>query len=161
LHYLRYLAQRPGVEVGALQLSAAVAGHAGVVLPDSDAGEVVDDQALAMYRDRLREIDGDLAEAESWADQGRVERLRREREALLDEVSSATGLAGRRRRVGSTNERARVAVRKAIAATLDRVERQDPALGRLLRDTVITGTTCRYDPDPARPVTWVFDRSGR
>jgi soluble cytochrome b562 len=161
LHYLRHLAQRPGVEVGALQLSAAVAGHARVVLPDSDAGEVVDDQALAMYRDRLREIDGDLDEAESWADQGRVERLRREREALLDEVSSATGLAGRRRRVGSTNERARVAVRKAIAATLDRVERQDPALGRLLRDTVTTGTTCRYDPDPARPVTWVFDRSGR
>ena len=56
----------------------------------------------------------------------------------------------------SANERARVAVRKAIASAMDRIEHHDPALARLLRDTVHTGASCRYDPDPARPVTWLL-----
>ncbi len=53
---------------------------------------------------------------------------------------------------------ARVAVRKAVVAVIDRIEQLDPALGRLLRDTVRTGTVCRYDPDPARPVRWLLDQ---
>ena len=36
-----------------------------------------------------------------------------------------------------------------------------PALGRLLRDTVRTGTVCRYDPDPTRPVRWLLDEPDR
>ncbi len=84
--------------------------------------------------------------------------LRLEREALLHEVGAAAGLAGRRRRFGSAGERARVAVQKAIAAAVTRIEHHDPALARLLRDTVRTGATCRYDPDPARQVSWLLDR---
>ena len=72
-------------------------------------------------------------------------------------MGAATGLACRWRRFGSADERARVAVRKAISAALARVARQDPALARLLRDTVRTGAVCRYDPDPARPVRWILD----
>jgi len=97
--------------------------------------------------------------ARDWADEARVTRLGLEREALLREVGAATGLAGRRRRFGSADERARVAVRKAISAALARVAQQDAALARLFRDTVRTGTVCRYDPDPARPVTWILDGS--
>ena len=48
-------------------------------------------------------------------------------------------------------------MRKAIAATLELIEASDASLGRLLRDTVHTGATCRYEPDPARRVTWVLD----
>jgi len=33
----------------------------------------------------------------------------------------------------------------------------DPSVGRLLLDTVSTGTVCRYDPDPGRPTRWVLD----
>jgi len=76
---------------------------------------------------------------------------------LLDQLAVATGLGGRRRSTGSTTERARVAVRKAVAAAVARIERDDQAVGRLLRDTVRTGTACRYDPDPARPVRWLVD----
>ncbi|MET7457638.1 hypothetical protein ABZT03_38475 [Streptomyces sp. NPDC005574] len=62
----------------------------------------------------------------------------------------------------ATDERARVAVRKAIAAAPDRIQRHDPTLARLLRETIRTGASCRYDPDPGRPVTWLLDppRSG-
>jgi hypothetical protein len=54
-----------------------------------------------------------------------------------------------------------VAVRKAITAAIGRIGETDPALGRLLRDTVLTGGSCRYDPDPARPVRWVLDGGDR
>jgi hypothetical protein len=152
LHYLRLLIERPGVDVAAAELAAAVTGAPAVA--DSGAGEVIDRQALAAYRQRLADLDGELDEAQSWADEARLARLRLEREALLREVRAAAGLAGRSRRFGSAGERARVAVRKAIAAALDRIGQHDPALARLLRDTVRTGAACRYDPDPARPVRW-------
>lgn len=155
LRYLRELARHPGADVAALDLAAA--GQGGAVLAESPAGEVADTRALAAYRRRLRDIDAELDEARDWADEARVTRLELEREALLREVGAATGLAGRRRRFGSADERARVAVRKAISAALARVGEQDAALARLFRDTVRTGAACRYDPDPARPVTWVLD----
>ena len=157
LHYLRELARHPGADVAALELAAA--GQGGAVLAESPAGEVADTRALAAYRRRLRDIDAELDEARDWADEARVTRLGLEREALLREVGAATGLAGRRRRFGSADERARVAVRKAISAALARVAQRDAALARLFRDTVRTGAACRYDPDPARPVTWILDGS--
>jgi hypothetical protein len=157
LRYLRELARRPGADVAALELAAA--SHGVGVLAESPAGEMADARALAAYRRRLRDIDADLDEARDWSDEARVTRLGLEREALLREVGAATGLAGRRRRFGSADERARVAVRKAISAALARVAQEDAALARLFRDTVRTGAVCRYDPDPARPVTWILDGS--
>jgi hypothetical protein len=41
-----------------------------------------------------------------------------------------------------------------------RIAAVDPPSGRLLRDTVSTGTACRYDPDPGRPTTWVLTGPG-
>jgi hypothetical protein len=57
----------------------------------------------------------------------------------------------------SADERARVAVRKAIAAAVARIGAVDAGVERLLRDTVVTGSACRYDPDPGRPVRWVLE----
>jgi hypothetical protein len=156
LHYLRFLLQRPGVEVSALELSSVVGGGAVVVEQRSvEAGG--DRRALAAYRTRLQEIDDEFDEATSWSDTARVERLQRERDALLREVGSAAGLGGRRRTTGGSVERARVAVRKAIAAALDRIEPEDPVTARLLRTTVRTGATCCYEPDPVALVTWQLD----
>jgi hypothetical protein len=161
LQYLRLLLDRPGVDVEALDLSDAVAGHAGVRVADADAGPLLDRQALAAYRRRLAELDQDLADADAWGDPHRAERLTAEREALLAQVAEATGLGGRTRATANTRERARVAVRKAITAAVSRIGETDPALGRLLRDTVVTGRSCRYEPDPGRPVRWLLDGGGR
>jgi hypothetical protein len=160
LHYLRLVLQRPGVDIAARDLSDAVAGHPGAGLVEGGAGEVLDRQALESYRRRLAEIDEDLDQARTWSDTGRVARLGEERDALLDQLRTATGLAGRHRVATSTSERARVAVRKAIATAIDRIAAVDPPSGRLLRDTVSTGTACRYDPDPGRPTTWVLTGPG-
>jgi hypothetical protein len=157
LCYLSELLARPAADVAASQLAAAGAGHAGTVITEQGAGEIADARALAAYRQRLGDLDAELAEARSWADEGRMTRLQLEREALLAELRAAAGLGGRPRRFSSADERARVAVRKAIAAALARIEDGDPGLARLLRDTVRTGTRCRYDPDPARPVSWILE----
>jgi hypothetical protein len=155
--YLQQLIRQPGVEVSALQLSDWAAGHAGSGVGEASVGEVIDRQALAAYRKRLAEIDAELAEFRQWGDAARIERLEDEREALFAEVRLATGLGGRARHVGGTTERARVAVRKAIATAIERIAEVDDGLGRLLRDCVRTGARCVYDPDPTRLVTWLTD----
>jgi hypothetical protein len=156
LHYIRHLLQRPGLDVEATELTAAVAGHPGSIISDVDA-EVIDSQALRAYRARLADIDAELTEAESWADESRASLLRLEREALLDEVGTATGLGDRRRKFSTTQERARIAVRKAIVSALSRIAEHDSSLARQLHDSVRTGSACRYDPDPARLVAWILD----
>ena len=148
--HLRRLLRHPGTDIAATDL-------AGGTVTDTSTAEVADHRALAAYRARLRALDADLAEAASWGDEGRRSRLGLEREALLAELRAATGLGGRPRRFPAAQERARVAVRKAVAAALQRIETHDPGLARLLRDTVRTGAFCRYEPDPARPVSWLLD----
>jgi hypothetical protein len=154
--YLRLLLQHPDNEIETLELSAAVAGNPGQ-LRQSGLGEVLDRQALAAYRKRLRDLDEDLAQAGDWSDQARVAALTGERSMLLDEIAAATGLGGRSRIPAAATERARVAVRKSIAAALRRIADVDPALGRHLRDTIRTGSRCGYHPDPTRPITWILD----
>ena len=102
------------------------------------------------------ESDEDLEQARSWADLVKVERIEAEREALLRELAGATGLHGRSRTLNGSAERARVAVRKAIAAALERIDVDDPATARLLRASVRTGGVCRYDPDPDAPIEWLL-----
>ena len=157
LHYLQLLLQRPNLELPALALSDAVSGHPGERNSDTTLGPVIDRAAATSYRRRLAEIDSELDEARSWADDGRAAALATERESLLDELRGAAGLGGRLRETGGSAERARVAVRKAVAAAIARIDELDPSLSRLLRDTVTTGSTCRYAPDPDRPVEWVLD----
>jgi hypothetical protein len=147
-------------DVSSQDLSDAVPGHPRVQLADGDLGAALDPQARAAYRRRLTELDGEIAEAREWSDPARMVRLDAEREALIHERVAAAGLGGRERRTGDTRERARVAVRKALASALDRIDEVDRPLARLLRSSVTTGAYCRYEPDPGRPVRWVLDASG-
>jgi hypothetical protein len=155
--YLQHLLRQPGVEISALDLSDWAAGHAGSGVDQAPTGDLIDRQALAAYRQRLTDIDAELDDLGQWGQATRVERFEDERDALLAEIRAATGLGARARQAGGTAERARVAVRKALAAAIDRIAEVDGDLGRLLRDCVHTGTRCVYDPDPTRPVTWLTD----
>jgi hypothetical protein len=155
LHYMRYLVERPGEEIDARTLYAVVAGHGGVIVDEGDAGQMLDPTALTAYRRRLSEIGTQLDAADRRGDQAAADDLTAERDAILAELRTATGLGGRPRRTGGSAERARVAVRKAIAAALAQAGRHDPGVARLLSDSVRTGMTCRCDPSPDQPVTWI------
>lgn len=149
LEHLHALLTQPGVEVPALRLAGGVE-----TVEQSGLGEVVDAQALTAYRRRLTEIDTELDDADAAGDAARGEALTAERDALLAEVSAATGLGGRPRTSGSGAERARVTVRKAIANALDAIHAADPVVARHLDTRVRTGLRCCYEPDPDAPVEW-------
>ena len=146
LEHLHALLTRPGTEVAALRL----AGGAETV-EQAGLGEVVDAQALTAYRRRLAEIDTELDEADASGDAERGATLTTERDALLAEVSAATGLGGRLRTSGSGAERARVTVRKAIATALDTIHSADPVVARHLTMHVRTGSAVQLPARPGRP----------
>ncbi|MBW3620445.1 MAG: hypothetical protein KY461_09385 [Actinobacteria bacterium] len=124
------------------------------VRSESDLGPVLDDQAREAYRRRLAEIEEDIEDAERMGDRARVALATADRDYLVTELSRAFGLGGRRRVDGSTSERARASVTRAVRYALARVGEHHPSLGEHLEQTVHTGTYCSYVPDPRVPITW-------
>ena len=162
LSYLDLLIRNPGRELAALDIiqlaSATPAGatagtaSAGAAQPDlarrpvtaAAADDVLDARALAEYRRRLAELDDDIAEAEQWNDSERASRARTERDFLLAELASATGIHGRPRRLASESERARVNVTRAIRSAIDKIRTHDPGAAAHLDQAVRTGAYCSY-----------------
>jgi type II secretory pathway predicted ATPase ExeA len=156
LRDLRELLARPGTSIAALDLASTLgerrgARQAGLHRP-SDAGEVLDATARAAYRRRLHELEREADEADAMGDAERSARLAAERDALLAALTTAYGLGGRGRRMGSAAERARTAVTTRIRDAIRRIAQADPELGEHLSRSVRTGTFCVYDP--AAPLHW-------
>src|SRR5262249_57463664 len=86
-----------------------------------NAGERLDASARAAYRQRLQDLEAELAEANQWADTGRAEKLRGEIEFLREELSAAYGLGGRARKAADTSDRAPKAVTRRIRETIARI----------------------------------------
>jgi hypothetical protein len=99
------------------------------------------------------QLDTEIDDADEQHDLRRAELARLERQALLDELASATGLRGRDRRLGDSTERARKTVTSRIRDTISRIQRQHPDLAEHLSGTITTGTWCCYAPTakPASP----------
>ncbi len=148
---LTHLLRRPGQPVPAVELVRAAGGPRAEQV-GGDLGPVLDSAARQAYRDRLADLAQDIATAEADHDEGRLRRLRAEREFLVAELSRATGLHGRVRTARDPAERARTAVTMRIRAAIAAIEREDPVLGRHLRHAVHTGRVCVYEPDDE--VTW-------
>ncbi|RZQ61216.1 ATP-binding protein [Amycolatopsis suaedae] len=144
LRDLHTLLGQPGRDIPAVRLAG------GARPPGADP--VLDERARAAYRRRLAELDSDIEAATGRGADERAAGLDRERQALLDELRTATGLGGRPRRLGDDAERARKAVTNRIHDTLRRLDSQHPELARHLRESVTTGTACRYQP--ATPLSW-------
>ena len=164
MHHLARLLQSPGIELHALDLVLAGGRmpvtngvhDAELAIGDpSDAGPMLDAAAKAAYRERLRAIEEEIAEAERWNDPERAARIEDERQALVHELAAAVGL-GNRDRTSSTSsaERARVSVTRAIRASMGRIGDYSPRLAAHLEATIRTGTYCAYVPDPRAPITW-------
>ena len=161
---LAVLLANPGVEIHSLELAGAApeAGARGRVdrseglspMITDDAGPALDAKAKLAYRARLDTLREELEEAEAFHDPERAARLREEMDFLTQELAGAVGLGGRDRKTASNAERARVAVTKAVRATLKRIAEMDSGLGDELEATIRTGTFCSYEPDRRRPVSW-------
>lgn len=155
--YLAQLLRYPDREFHVLDLVALVGGtseEAESIDLGGDTGEVLDQRARSAYRERLRELQSELVEAEEDHDLGRMTKLRAEVDVLSDELVRASGLGGRARRTGSVAERARVNVSKRIGIAMKRIAAHHEELARYLSQTIKTGTFCSYNPDPRRRLPW-------
>lgn len=105
---------------------------------------MLDDQALRQYREQLRRLEAELAQHEDAGRQERAATARAERDRLLAQLLAATGHASRVRRFADDDERARIAVTKAIRRGIERVAAADPVIAAALRQRVQTGTYCGF-----------------
>jgi len=170
--YLAHLLRHPATEFHALDLVGGIAHHreddestwpdaeldtAGIhVATSDDAGEVLDEQAKATYRQQLAQLREELDAAKALGQVGRAEVAERDIAILTSELSRAVGLHGRNRRAASASERARQSVTKTIRAVIDRFGQSDAALGDVLSRCIRTGAFCSYEPDPDVPIAWEF-----
>jgi tetratricopeptide (TPR) repeat protein len=159
VQYIARLLRHPGAEFHCADLAAggetepARGGDASAIAAGlGDAGAVLDAPARAAYRQRLQDLEAELAEATQWADTGRAEQLGGEIEFVREELSAAYGLGGRARKAADTSDRARKAVTSRIRETIERIGKEHPALARHLENAIHTGTFCSYQPD--RPLPW-------
>ncbi|MBV9579606.1 MAG: hypothetical protein JO057_13540 [Chloroflexi bacterium] len=129
-----------------------VSGHTG---PEGRQA-VLDDAAIAAYRQRARELRAELDEASNWCDTERAAQIQRELDFLEEELLRNLGLGGGSRLMPSTGERARVSVTKAIRRAIKSIAQKHPTLAAHLVNSVKTGATCVYAPDPHSTITWSF-----
>ncbi|MFI7699067.1 hypothetical protein [Nonomuraea sp. NPDC049480] len=141
--HLAALVANPGREILAADLVAGTGSPGGESV---SAQPVLDDRARDAYRERLAQLQAEIDELEEMHDLERAAALRLEREWLVAELSAATGIGGRARRFAGSDERARIAVGKAIRRALARIAAVDPVIGEELRAAVQTGLRCCYRP---------------
>jgi hypothetical protein len=141
MQLLAKLVERPDEEIHVLALAS---GDETTSLPESSAGELLDDRARRAYRERLAALDDAIAEAEARANGARAAKLQREKEAIVAELARAVGLGGRARQAGSATERARVNVQRRVKDAIARIAEADEELGRFFESTVRTGTFCCF-----------------
>ena len=161
LQYIAHLLRHDGRELHAADLAAGVDGApSSQGAPDGgtisaglgDAGDTLDPSARAAYRQRLQDLEAELAEATEWADAGRTAKVQAEIEFVRDELSGAYGLGGKARKAADVGDRARKAVTSRIRESIDRIGKEHPALARHFENAIRTGTFCGYQPD--RPIRW-------
>nr|BFE81783.1 hypothetical protein GCM10020093_043840 [Planobispora longispora] len=145
--YLAVLVANPRYEIPAVELAAGPAPRGGAAGGGAGSAQpALDEAAMRTYRERLSLLQEEIDEHEAANDIVRAERARVERDWLIDELESATGLAGRIRNFPENGERARVAVGKAVRRAIGRIASADPILGEELRLTIRTGRLCSYQP---------------
>ena len=146
---IAFLLSRPGTPVPAIEL----VGVPGAPDPSRVRGApTLDERARREIRDRLRDLDAEIDDAETVHDRERAARAREQRQALAEAVAKDLGLGGRARRLDDPLERARKTVSTRIRRAIAQIEGAHPELGRHLDRSVDTGTWCAYRP--AETVTW-------
>jgi hypothetical protein len=146
--HLAVLLANPGTEVPSVELAAGVAALArrntSARLSDQP---VLDRAAIQQYRQRLEVLRTGIERLESGGQPNLAAEARAEHAWLTAELAAATGLSGRTRRFSDSQERARLAVGRAIRRAVARIAHEDPAFGEHLRHHVRTGVRCVYHAD--------------
>ncbi|MFH1731566.1 MAG: hypothetical protein ABIF82_07935 [Planctomycetota bacterium] len=172
LEYIAHVLANPGktTSVMSLQNAAAVASPSGGQMLvswnlDGSGGPagggsyglrseelVTDAAALKECKERLRDLEEEIEQAEAENNEGLVCGLKEERAKLVQYVQAGAGLRGRLRKVADSREKARKAVSNAISRAISVIFKHHDVLGRHLRNAIRTGNEVVYDPET--PVDW-------
>ena len=107
----------------------------------------LDQKAKMAYQKRIKELQEDIAEAETLNQIEKITPLRAEYDAILEHLSQSLGLAGKSRTSGSTIEKARSAVTWRIRSSIKKIEILHPGLANHLSKSIKTGSFCSYSPE--------------
>jgi hypothetical protein len=146
MSYLVQLLRRPHQEVHVLALTNEQPVTSAETVPSTKSEEQDDLQPLFASKQRLQELQEELAEAEAFHDTGRKERLLIELETLTEAVLQAAKENTRCRKAAAT-ERTRLNVTRAIKTAIKHIADVHPSLGRCLIKTIKTGILCAYLPE--------------
>jgi tetratricopeptide (TPR) repeat protein len=142
--HLAVLIANPRQDIAAADLVAGLSGLGTGTVEGGAAQPVLDREAIGVYRNRLTQLDAEIDQAAAGSDEAASART--EREWLVAQLATASGLGGRTRSFPDGAERARVAVGKAIRRALVRISDADAVIGEHLRHAVHTGVRCSYWP---------------
>jgi hypothetical protein len=102
--------------------------------------------------DRIEVLHEDIEQSDQHGDAIASRSATAELDVLLHQLSAASGLGGRDRRLGDELERARKTVSARIRDSLRRVAAIHPELGSHLEASITLDVRCSYQP--AEPVVW-------
>ena len=125
--------------------------------------EILDPEAKHNLKKKLDDLDLLISEAEKRGSFEQIERYEDEKVKILTELSQATGLHGKIRRLGpqTPEKSAQVSVRQAYKRALAEIrEGNMPKLAKYLCDHITTGHFCYYEHDPSFEwqLDWFFQR---
>ena len=112
----------------------------------------LDTKAIAQIKQHYKELQAELSEAETINDLGQIENLKTEIEFIKNELSSSLSLGGRARTTPTSADRVRVKITKAIKRAIGRISENNASLGSYLNNTIRSGYSFSYVPDPNNPV---------
>lgn len=143
LTYLNYLLSHPNQEISVttLRMLTSPEFHPELL---GNAGETSSQRALVMYRQRLKDIQEDMMEAEKNNDFGKQKQLDNEKQGLLKELQHSAGLQGRIRKASDDAGKLRKSIQKAISDAVSRIVKQHKELGAHLAAHIRTGGMCSY-----------------
>lgn len=162
LRHIATLLASPGHKIHVLDLVVPVDGtarrrgaHDPTLVPTSSAeAAILDARARVAYSERIRSLQADIDEAESWNDIARATRAQEELDVLVQELARASGLGRGARTFTSDAERARVNVTRAVRSAISKIREHDVNLASHLERSVRTGAFCSYEQDRHAPVEW-------
>jgi hypothetical protein len=111
------------------------------------AGEGSDEDALAAYREKYRELTEEMEKAKADNNEAERDRVNREMEWLVQHVKKDLGLGGRLRKQADDRERLRKSFRAAIRRVVEEIAKYDkPLAAHLTAPRLTCGNKPCYDP---------------
>jgi len=112
----------------------------------TDAGENLDSQAIEEFKTRLRRIKSEIEDARDRGDEEKQLTLEEEEDKITNYLIANLKKSGRSRVSGSTDEKVRKSIYKAISDAIKHISKFHPEMGQHLTESIQTGSYCSYIP---------------